>query len=88
MPPAKHPHATNQIEGVKLGHLAKNKNKTKKATWIWDFFFSGLLNHIKNRQAETGFLDGKAMGWGRVGRHGREKTELQNKDKINSKVSL
>lgn len=50
-----------------MRHLAtRTKPKTKKATRLQGFFFSCLLNHAKNGQAETSSLDGRAVGRGRV----------------------
>lgn len=67
-PQAKHPQCSRPNLGCKkMGHLATGmKPKTKKASWLLGFFFSCLLNHVKNGQAETSSLDGRAVGWGKV----------------------
>lgn len=66
LPHAKHPQCSKPNRGCeKWGTLQPEQNqKTKKATQLLGFFFSCLLNHVKNGQAESSSLDGRAVGWG------------------------
>lgn len=65
-PHAKHPQCSKpNWECEKIRHLTTRvKPKTKKATEPQGFFFSCLLNHVKNGQAQTSCPDGRTVGWG------------------------
>lgn len=77
--------AANQIRGVKNGAPCNEKTKNQESNTAVGFLFSCLLNNVKNGEAETSSLDGRAVEGGEgSGRH--KKNKSQNKAKINYKT--